>query len=346
MSGVVHGGVQPEELRALGLDPADVLDLSANLHPAGPDAAVIEAARTAQLDRYPAPDAAPLRAAIARASGLDPSQVLVTPGATAALHLVARALLHEGDRCAILGPTFGEYAAATLAAGGVPVPIEACAPAFDPPVDDPRIEDAAMTVLCNPNNPTGRYLSRDAVASLAERSRVLVLDAAYSDFVADAWDPDGLVRDGLPVVVVHSMTKLHAIPGLRLGYVASTPTTTARLARLLPAWSVDAAAQAAGLVAIGQHAERIALLAGLPEARDRLAEACADVGWAVVGGAANFILARTGDGAATRLALLRHGIAVRDCASFGLPEWVRIAVPGASSVGRVAEAIRAAGGAR
>ncbi|MDO9446007.1 MAG: histidinol-phosphate transaminase [Dehalococcoidia bacterium] len=338
MSAVFHGGVQPEELRALGLDPSSVVDLSANLHPVGPDARVLAAARTAALDRYPPADAGPLREAIARASGLDPTCVLVTPGATAAIHLLARAFLRAGDRCAILGPTFGEYAAAAHAAGASHIEVRAMPPAFDPPIDDERIGGAALTVLCNPNNPTGRYLGRTAVERLAARSRLLVLDVAYADFVHDSWDADALVREHR-VAVVHSMTKLHAIPGLRLGYIVAAPEVIARVAALQPSWSIDAASHAAGLVAVDQHEARRAALATLPQTRDRIRAACGQVGWDVVPGQANFLLVHTGDGAATRLALLQQGFALRDCASFGLPEWVRIAVPAETFTDALVEAI-------
>jgi histidinol-phosphate/aromatic aminotransferase/cobyric acid decarboxylase-like protein len=338
MSAVFHGGVQPEELRALGLDPSGVVDLSANLHPAGPDAAVLAAARTAAIDRYPPADAGPLREAIARSSGLDPACVLVTPGATAAIHLLARAFLHEGDRCAILGPTFGEYAAAARAVGASPIEVHAMPPAFDPPAEDKRIEGAALTVLCNPNNPTGRYLGRNEVERLAARSRLLVLDVAYADFVRDVWDADALVHEH-SVAVVHSMTKLHAIPGLRLGYIVATPEVITRIGALQPSWSVDAASHAAGLVAVEQREARRAALATLPGTRDRIRAACEQVGWGVVPGQANFLLVRPGHGAATRLALLRLGFAVRDCASFGLPEWMRIAVPAEAHADALIDAI-------
>lgn len=122
-----------------------------------------------------------------------------------------------------------------------------------------------MVFLCQPNNPTGAYSQRNDVERLAvagRRERLLVIDAAYNDFVKDAWDPDDLVRAGRSVLVIHSLTKLHAIPGLRLGYVVGAPALVARLAALQPSWSIDATSLAAGLAATGQREERIALLAG------------------------------------------------------------------------------------
>ncbi|MEX1023231.1 MAG: histidinol-phosphate transaminase [Dehalococcoidia bacterium] len=322
--------MQEEELRVLGFDPVKVIDLSANLHPDGPDPAVVAAARSIRFDRYPPPHALPLRDAIARASKVDPGMVLVTPGATAAIHLVARAFLGPSDAAVILGPTFGEYRPAIEAAGARAIEATARPPAFQPRLDAPEVDTAAMVFLCQPNNPTGAYAARPEVERLTEThegERLTVVDAAYNDFVEDAWDPDDLVREGRPIVVIHSLTKLHAIPGLRLGYVVGAPELVARLAALQPSWSVDAASLAAGLVATEQRQARIAALAKTWRLRERLRRACKARGFEVAPGRANFLLIRTGEAASTRRTLLDHGFLARDCASFGLPEWVRVAIP-------------------
>jgi histidinol-phosphate/aromatic aminotransferase/cobyric acid decarboxylase-like protein len=334
MHAVVHGSVQDVELAALGLRREDVIDLSANLHPAGPDPAVIEAARAAALDRYPPPDAGPLREAIAAHHGLDPAMVLVTPGATAAIHLVARTLIEVGDAAAIFPPTFGEYRAALDLAGACVREHPAASPAFEVPVA--AVEPAALAFLCRPNNPTGTALSGSDVTQLLDRltGGTLVLDVAYAPFLdgEDGLDAHALMRSGAPVVAVHSMTKLHAIPGLRLGYVVANKATIARIEAAQPSWSIDAPAFDAGLVAIGQAEARRALLAELPATRDRMRAAFEAAGCATAPGRANFLLAEVGDASAARAALLRRGFAVRDCTSFGLPGWVRVAVP-ASPVG-------------
>lgn len=308
------------------IDPAWVVDLSANLHPAGPDPEVLQAARSARLDRYPPPDAAPLRLAIAAACGLDPSMVLVTPGGTAGLHLVARAVLRPGDRALAFPPTFGEYRAATEANGAEFVEARSSAPSFRPALEETARLRPSLTLLCQPNNPTGVYLDRAEVEQAAARTGLLVVDAAYNDFVEGAWDPDDLVRSGLPVLVVHSMTKLHAIPGLRLGYVVGAPDLVARLEALQPSWSIDAASMAAGVVAIGQRGARIALLEETHRVRERLREALHELGYETAPGRANFLLVHTGAAGAVRHVLLREGFLVRDCTSFGLPVWIRVAV--------------------
>ena len=337
---VVHGGLRADELAALGIDPLDVIDLSANLNPFGPHTEVLLRVRDADVRHYPEAHAESLRAAIARFEGLEPAQVLVTPGSTAALHLIARTFLQPGDACALWPPTFGEYAAAIEAAGGVVREYCAEAPTFTPTTE---VEPAPLGICCNPNNPTGTYLSRVQVEHLATRlSGLLVLDVAYDAFVDGAWDADELVRDGADVLVVHSMTKLHAVPGIRLGYVTGPAARIARLAALQPSWSIDATAMIAGPTMLSVDAVQRRALAEVTHVRALIASDLITHGIEVVEGRANFLLVRVGDAAALRLALLRRGFAVRDCASFGLPEWIRIAVPVEVAARRLLAALHAA----
>lgn len=338
MSGVTHGGASDAELAGHGLRAEDVLDLSANLHPDGPDPAVIEAARSARLDRYPHPGALPLRDAIAASHGLDPETVLPTPGGTAGIHLVARALLQPGDRATVVAPAFGEYAAAARHAGATVIEVRATPPTFA--LDTGALPHATLTFLCAPDNPTGRDLTREDVARAAQvTGGTVVLDAAYEAFVARSPFASDLARSNANVVAVHSMTKLHAIPGLRLGYIVAVPPLIARLRALQHAWPLDAPSIAAGVVAATQYEARRARLALMRETREWLRAYWEREGLAVAPGAANFLLARAGDAARVRESLLAHRIVVRDATSFGLPEWVRVAVPPAAFRGEVAAAV-------
>jgi histidinol-phosphate/aromatic aminotransferase/cobyric acid decarboxylase-like protein len=129
------------------------------------------------------------------------------------------------------------------------------------------------------------------------------------------------------VLVVHSMTKLHAVPGIRLGYIVGPEARIARLAALQPSWSVDATAIAAGHAMLSVDRVQREATPDLNRTRALIATQLKSQNIEVVEGRANFVMVRVGDAAAVRLALLRRGFAVRDCTSFGLPEWIRIAVP-------------------
>lgn len=341
MPSVVHGSVTDEELASLGLARSEVLDLSSNLHPAGPSPEVLAAFRGADVSHYPEPRAEPLRTRLAEHHGLDTNQVLVTAGATAAIHLAVRALLGPGDTCGLFPPTFGEYEAAARLASATVVEQRLDSPTFDLSV---TVEWADLGVLCNPNNPTGAYLDRSEVERLiGQLGGPLLLDVAYDAFVDDPWDADALVRAGAPVLVVHSMTKLHAIPGLRLGYVTGPASLIATLEAAQPSWSVGAPALAAGVEALCQDAARRAALANLGAARADLRGVFERAGIECAPSEANFILARVGAAPEFRARLLAaSGIVVRDATSFGLPDWIRVAFPSGVELPRVAAALEAA----
>ena len=340
MSRTVHGGLSDADLAAVGASDEDVIDLSANLHPDGPHPLVVEAVRSAALDRYPEPDASSLRDAIADSSGLAPEQVLVTAGATGAIYLAARALLRAGDACTVFTPAFSEYEAAARAAGARVVRHAASPPEFVPPSDPPP---APLTMIGNPGNPHGGYLEAGAVRRLAaETGGVLLLDAVYEPFVEDGWDANSLVREGFPVLAVHSFTKLHSIPGLRVGYVTGPAELIARLAALQQPWVVGAPALAAAHAALPLDASRRAIAREVGETREALRGFLAARGIATAPSRANFVLACVGDAAGLRARLLQRGFAVRECASFGLPEWVRIATPSARDLPRLLGTLEAA----
>lgn len=342
---VVHGGLQQSELDTLGLTRADVLDLSASFNPAGPHPDVIMAAVEADLRRYPEAGAATLRAQLADLEGVTAAQLLVTAGATAAIHLVAHASLDPGRRALIFGPTFGEYEAAARAAGARIEP-RPFASLERGEVGLGDAGDAPLVFVCNPNNPTGGYLEQATVeglaAAVAATDGTLLLDVAYDPFVEGAWDAEDLVRAGAPVLVVHSLTKLHAIPGIRLGYLTGSEESIARLEARQPSWSVSAQAIAAGLAAARvDRTQRTAALEVGP-VRAGLATALREADIEMNEGRANFLLARVGDAPAFRTRLLRGGFAVRDCTSFGLEGWVRVAVPPPGALGRLVTAFVAA----
>ena len=118
----------------------------------------------------------------------------------------------------------------------------------------------AVVFLCNPNNPTGVYLREKEVQAIAEALDgigLLVVDEAYVSFVDDRWDSTQLLSMH-GVVLLRSMTKDHALTGLRLGFMLASADVIGRVRRYQYSWSVNALAQAAGIAAIAdrEHVER------------------------------------------------------------------------------------------
>lgn len=339
--GVVHGALDHAELVGLSLRPEQLRDFSSNLNPFGPPAGVRVA--LAALDPAPYPDRSchALRLTLAERHRCEPAALLAGNGANELIHLVARALLRPGDRVVVIAPTYGEYAHASRLAGAQVLEMRAGEVArfqFEAEVLELMLARARprLTWLCAPNNPTGVVAPPEAIQALADgcaaHGGYLVLDRSYHDMQRSGSTPE---QEGYPpnVLRLHSLTKSYALAGLRLGYLLADPALIARVAAYQPAWSVSSAAQAAGLAALDDRAFLTTTVPQLWAVSDELSAGVRSLGLAVWRTALPFMLVRTGDGAATRSTLLRRGCVVRDCASFGLPEWVRVAPqrPGANT---------------
>lgn len=340
-----HGGIREHELAGTGLTAGDVLDFSTNVNPLGPPPGVHAALAALDLSRYPDPDCEELRAALAAHLEVSPDSILAGNGASELIHLVVRVFVRRGQRPVVFAPTFSEFERAVEAAGGNAYAWTASADrGFRWALrNKPGVLDRVrppLVWLCNPNNPTGVYLQREQVAALAEAlsGGPLLLDESYVSFVENAWSSLDLTESGR-VIVLRSMTKDFALAGLRLGYMVAHPAVVEAARALQPAWSVSSAAQAAGVTALRaqDYLEETRRVVG--QAKAYLQEALTERGLSVVSGAANFILVRVGDGDGVRRQLLRDGIAVRDCASFGLPEFIRIGVRRPADCRRLVEAI-------
>jgi histidinol-phosphate aminotransferase len=166
-----------------------------------------------------------------------------------------------------------------------------------------------------------------------------VVDEAYLPFCDSPPDLLPLLPSGR-LVLLRSMTKDYGLAGLRLGYTVAVPYLAGALQRVRPPWNVSAASQAAGLAALDEEEHVRQGRRAAAEARDYLTGELASLGLRVVPSAANFILARVGDGAAFRSALMERGVCVRDCASFGLPAYVRVGMRPLPECQRLVDAVR------
>ena len=196
----------------------------------GTDLSALNAYLCTRLDAirsYPEPSAASLEQMIARECGISPDEVLVTSGAVDAIYLIAQAYRHEGT-CHIVQPTFREYE-------------DACRV-----FDYHESEDGALCWLCNPNNPTGDVLAIEDILAFAERHHLLIVDQSYEDYtMAPLLQPADVVgREN--IILLHSMTKRYAVPGLRLGYVTAAPTVINCLREQYRPWAINALSLEAG----------------------------------------------------------------------------------------------------
>ena len=258
---------------------------------------------------YPEPQPVSLECQLAAHLGIRADEVCVTAGATEAIYLIAQSL--RGCVSAIAQPAFSEYADACrlhnhrLAVMG-----------------DPQTE---VCWLCNPANPTGRVQDKASVRELIDTHPqvTFVIDQSYEDFtLRPLLKAEEAVT--LPnVILLHSMTKRYALPGLRLGYITADSGLIRRIRAQRMPWSVNALAIEAGLYIVS-HPDPFCIEAYLSEAR-RLRDALRSIPGIEAGESdTHFMLCRIAGRKASSLKewlASEHGILIRDASNFeGLDE--------------------------
>ena len=340
----IHGDPDRDELARLGVASEALLDFSVNVSPLGPHPEVVRAARDARLDRYPDTTGRLARESLADALGTSPDRIVLGNGAADLLWGIARTFGRSGPGL-VVGPTFSEFPAALRAAGAVTIEVrmrdeERFA------VELERVGEAVgrlappVLYLCHPNNPTGRAVGTERLGELAEAhpATTFVLDEAFlslSERHAEARTP------APPNVIrVRSLTKDHALPGLRVAYALGAPEAVRRLESERPPWTTSAPAQAAIVEAVRHPEHVVRARETLLAARRALVARLEALGLDVIPSETIFVLVRTGAADALRARLLeRHGILVRSAASFGLPEHVRLCARPEADVDRLIAAL-------
>ena len=318
-------------------------DHAVNVMAGGPPAWLRDAlhdALDARVDRYPSEDEAVT--ALATSHGREAGNVVVTNGAAEALWLLGPALRPRLAAC--VHPAFTE-AEAGLRAHAVPVLRVHRDPDAGFALDPVAVPDAAdLVVVGNPASPSGTLDPAASVLALRRPGRTVVVDEAFMDLVPG--EPGSLVRDRLPdVIVVRSLTKALAVPGLRVGYAVADRPLAERLRAVRPPWSANVLALTA-LSAAAAHPEALAAVAerAASQREDLERRLAAISGIRVWPGAANFCLIEVQDGPRVVAALRREAIAVRPAASFpGLTAGhIRVTARAPEANARLADALAGA----
>lgn len=326
-----HGGPNYAELSAMGLTANGIIDFSVSSNPFSFPPEVRDVFDSVVIDRYPDSESTELRVCLSGKLGVQPDNILVGNGSTEIIRLIALAYFGHGDSVLILKPTFGEY---ELACQIVSAEIleqwgkekECFAVNTDETVALIRQHHPKGVFICNPNNPTGQYLSQQEVERVLEASpqSLVILDEAYSAFTEGSWSSTEFVHRG-NIASVRSMTKDYALAGLRLGYAVASKKIIYDLRKVCPPWNVNVVAQKAGVIALRDSSYLEQCELKIRQAQQFLISELKQIGFTVLPSKTNFFLVKVGNGRKFRSCLLRRGIMVRDCASFGLPGYVRIA---------------------
>ena len=326
-----HGGLNYAELRAVGLTPEAVLDFSVCTNPFPPSSRIRKVLHTAAIGQYPDSETTELRERLSERLAVPRDNIIAGSGTTELIRLIALAYFRPGDRVLLLEPTYGEYEIASLIVGAEPVKQKLraednFAPGLAETLELIRRHHPRGVFIGNPNNPTGKYLSRREIETVRDAlgDGLLVIDEAYVNFVPESWPSTGLISRG-NVVILRSMTKDYALAGLRLGYAIARREIIRSLRQVCPPWNVNVMAQKIGAAVLGEADYLEQSKQKIGRAKEFLVGELSRLGCRVLPSEANFFLVRVGNAREFRTALLKHGIMVRDCASFGLPEYIRLA---------------------
>jgi histidinol-phosphate aminotransferase len=326
-----HGGRHYTELKEWGIDPASVLDFSVSTNPFGPPEGLRQALNEADLESYPDSDSNLLKNRLAARLEIAAQNLIIGNGSTELIRLSAAAYLGAGDQAIVLQPSYGEYELAVELVGGEVVSLK-LAEKSDFRLNLDEMEKSIQErrpgaiFLCNPNNPSGEYLDKETVKKIVESASesLVVLDEAYISFLDNPWSATDLIH--YPnLVIIRSMTKDYAIAGVRLGYAFASTDLIATLNKVKPPWNVSSLAQAAGCFVLDRERYLESMRTDLAESGRYLKTSLEKLGLRALPSQANFFLVKVGNAAGLRTALLKKSILIRDCASFGLPEYARIA---------------------
>jgi histidinol-phosphate aminotransferase len=314
-SAVVHGltpyvpGEQPKL--------ANLVKLNTNENPYGPSPKVLDAVRAEAADTlrlYPDPGSDRLRAGISAYHGVAADQVFVGNGSDEVLAHAFMALLKHGQP--ILFPDIS-YSFYPVYCGLYEIDYRQIplTDTFEIRVDNYLAPNGGV-IFPNPNAPTGRLLALGEVERLlaGNLDSVVVIDEAYIDFGGES--AVRLVARYPQLLVVRTLSKSHALAGLRVGYAIGQAHLIEALNRVKDSFNsypLDRFAQAGALASMEDHAYFESICAKVVATRARLVAGMEALGFQVLPSAANFIFARhpVRDGAALAAALRERSIIVR-----------------------------------
>jgi histidinol-phosphate aminotransferase len=313
-------GFQPKQ--------TDIIKLNTNENPYPPSprvAEVLSRINAEQLRRYPDPMGSAFREAAAEVNDVLPENIMCCNGGDDLLSIAFRAFCDPNRPVAYPVPTYSLYPvlAALQDCQAIEIPFDG---EFNLPVKLTKT-GAALTIVCNPNAPSGSFVSVGELASLAdELSGVLLIDEAYVDFADD--NCAGLIKDLDNVIVLRSLSKGYGLAGIRFGYAMASAELIAGLMKVKDSYNVDAVAIAVATAAIKDRQYFQQTTEKVKEARELLIGQLRALGFAVPNSRANFVLAESRNCPAGVLyeKLVQRNIYVRYFDLPGLSNRLRITV--------------------
>lgn len=351
-----HGGNLYAAMRQTGDCLSEILDFSANINPLGLSENIRQAlyASLEAIIHYPDVQGYALKQAISQHYQVKDEMITLGNGAVELMYVLCHML--KPKRILITAPTFSEYESAARASGATveyfylhadnnfTIDVEAMAQ---------ELANIDIVFICNPNNPTGTLLTNMQIEQLLlvaqAQNTYVVVDESFIDFLPN--DSFYTCRQKLTqytnLIILHSLTKFYAIPGLRLGFSLASSEVTNLLHSGKDPWNVNTLAQSAGVVALNDptYQHRSKEFIGTVK-MDLYHSLLAIPGLKPYVPSVNFILVNITDTKMTseelRAAMASHNILIRDCSNYpGLSsEYIRVAVKGPEQNSRLVNTLQ------
>jgi histidinol-phosphate aminotransferase len=291
--------VRPDIVRLAAYVPGEqprdrsYIKLNTNENPYPPSPRVLDAVRAAvntDLRLYPDPMASALRGKAAAVYGVAVDQILAGNGSDDLLTMIMRTCADRGDRVIYPRPTYSLYETLVAIQGAeaieVPFPRD-----FALPVERLGEQGQKVTIICNPNAPSGTFTPVGVLDELARSLRgLLVIDEAYVDFAGDT--ALSLVHRHENVLVLRTFSKSFALCGLRVGLAFGSPAVIAALAKVKDSYNVNRLGIVAAVAALDDYAWMLESVAKVRSTRQVLIEGLRQLEFQCLPSAANFVLAR------------------------------------------------------
>ena len=319
----IHGGSPEYYFKKFGIPERDVIDFSVNINPLGPPEIVKEIWNEIfyKICRYPEIEGKGVKEFYKNRFHIPEDFILPGNGSTEIIYLVAREI--PAKRILILKPSYFDYERATILSGKEVISL------YSDPFGYEDIEEKISKALVKadavwigrPNNPTGRLIPKGFILDIAKRfpEKWIILDEAFIQFIKD-WERETFISPDIPknILVIHSLTKFYAIPGIRIGALISRPENISFFSSKKEPWTVNVVAEevARRLSSCIEYEERS--ISFIERERVKLYEAFLRSDRIIpIPSVANFILCKyNGNLDELLMDLLRNGIYIRDCRNF------------------------------
>ena len=313
----------------------DSIKLASNENPLGPSPMAVKAIHAAMgnLNRYPDGSAHVLMGQLAAHLNVSTENLVLGNGSDEVIGMLTHAILRPGDEVILPHPSFLVYDIAVKSAGAeaVYVPLSSLCIDLDG-IQKKITEKSRMIFLCNPNNPTGAVISKQAFERFFAHvppQVIIVVDEAYIDFVRDAAcvrAVDYLDSDRA-VVILRTFSKAYGLAGLRVGYGIMPPVLADALHRIRPPFNVNSLAQIGAAASLKETAFVAETVQLVHQGIDYLHQALDKLEIRYFPTQANFFLIDVEkDADQVFEEMLKLGVIVRSMSSYGYPHYIRVSI--------------------